>query len=64
MATLPAYIDIGGGDDMIVIVQGTPCNVEIDYIGLHCWVWTAEADEPHAKVTIAWPEILERARPL
>jgi len=59
-----SYVDIGIGDDIVVIVQGTPCNVEIDYIGVHCWLWAAEADAPHAKVTISWPEILERALPL
>ena len=54
------YIDVIKGDDLTVIVNGTPCNVDIDAEGVRFSVWGEEADAPHGMLSITWNDIIQR----
>jgi len=57
------YFDIAHGE-LVIIVNGTPCNVEINAEGIRCTVWGDEADAPHSAFHTPWTDIVQRATPL
>lgn len=49
------------GADTVVILEGTPHNVELGPDGIRVTWWADGADSPHAEVRLTWAELAERA---
>ena len=54
-------MNVSAGDDLVVIVQGTKCNVHIGAHGVTVSVWAPDADCEHSMLMMTWDEIESKA---